>query len=88
MLDMGVIEQSGDSLKPYTIIKTETELKEILNSYSWAVTSMNTVNLSCDQNLHGIGDESLPPHSHVNKESYDKNLQSQEVDGRHASNGI
>ena len=88
MLDMGVIEQSGDSLKPYTIIKTETELKEILNSYSWAVTSMNTVNLSCDQNLHGIGDESLPPHSYVNKESYDKNLQSQEVDGRHASNGI
>ena len=54
MLELGIIESSGDSLKPYTIIKTKEELKEILNTYSWAVTSKNSINSDCSKNLHGV----------------------------------
>ena len=54
MLEIGIIEPSGDSLKPYTIIKTKEEIKEVLNTYSWAVTSKNSINPDCSKNLHGV----------------------------------
>lgn len=88
MIELGIIQPSGDSLKPYTIIKTEAEIKEIMNMYSPAVTSKNINNPPSDENLHSCGERSLLPQNYVNLESYDKNLQSREVDGWHASDGI
>lgn len=54
MLEIGIIEPSGDSLKPYTIIKTKEEIKEVLNTYSWAITFKNKISPNYSQNLHGV----------------------------------
>ena len=43
MIELGIVEPSGDSLKPYTIMKTKEEIQKILNTYSWAVTSGNKI---------------------------------------------
>ncbi|WP_373249139.1 recombinase family protein [Mediterraneibacter gnavus] len=33
MMDMGIVEKSENSLKPYTIIKTKTEIQELLKTF-------------------------------------------------------
>lgn len=57
MIGMGIVEPSGTPKKPYTIIKTKDEIKKIMDTYSWAVTSKNKNNPLCDRNLHGVVDD-------------------------------
>ena len=52
VIDLGIIEPTGDSLKPYNIIKTKQEIKEILDTYSWAIESKNMFNPDYNQYLH------------------------------------
>ena len=48
MIDMGVIKPSDNSLKPYTIVKTPAEIKEIMAAFQQNISSDSTY----DQNLH------------------------------------
>lgn len=48
MIDKGIIEPSDNPLKPYTIVKTPDEIKEIMANFSRGIPS----NSSYDQNLH------------------------------------
>ena len=52
MKELEIIESSGDSQKPYTIIKTKQEIKEILDTYSWAIESKNKFYPDYNPNLH------------------------------------
>lgn len=48
MIDKGMIEPSDNLLKPYTIVKTPAEIKEIMANFSQGIPSDS----SYDQNLH------------------------------------
>ncbi|GFI42722.1 hypothetical protein IMSAGC018_00385 [Lachnospiraceae bacterium] len=48
MIDKGIIEPSDNPLKPYTIVKTPDEIKEIMANFSRGIPSDS----SYDQNLH------------------------------------
>jgi site-specific DNA recombinase len=48
MIDKGMIEPSDNPLKPYTIVKTPDEIKEIMANFSRGIPSDS----SYDQNLH------------------------------------
>lgn len=37
MIDMGIIEPSGNSLKPYTIVKTPTEIKKLMANFTQGI---------------------------------------------------
>lgn len=52
MKELEIIESSGDSQKPYTIIKTKQEMREILETYSWAIESKNKFYPNYNLNLH------------------------------------
>ena len=54
MMELEVVEYSGNPNKPYTIIKTKEEIMEILSNYSSAVTSKNKNNPPSDESLHGV----------------------------------
>lgn len=54
MMELEIVEYSGNPNKPYTIIKSKEEIMEILNSYSWAISSKNKNNPPSDQSLHGV----------------------------------
>lgn len=54
MMELEIVEYSGNPNKPYTIIKSKEEIMEILNSYSWAISSKNKNNPTGDQSLHGV----------------------------------
>ena len=48
MIDMGILKPSENSLKPYTIVKTPTEIEELMTNFSQGIPSDSTY----DQNLH------------------------------------
>lgn len=48
MIDMGIIEPSDNSLKPYTIVKTSAEIKELMENFSQGIPSDSLY----DPNLH------------------------------------
>lgn len=48
MIDMGIIAPSGNSLKPYTIVKMPSEIEELMANFTWGMPT----DLSYDQNLH------------------------------------
>lgn len=52
MIELGILEPTEDHQKPYNIIKTKQEIKEILETYSWAVESKNMFNPDYRENLH------------------------------------
>lgn len=54
MMELEIVEYSGNPNKPYTIIKSKEEIMNILNTYSWAVTSGNKNSPLGDENLHGV----------------------------------
>ena len=54
MMELEIVEYSGNPNKPYTIIKSKEEIMEILNTYSWAISSKNKNNPTGDQSLHGV----------------------------------
>lgn len=56
MMELEIVEYSGSPNKPYTIIKSKEEIMEILNSYSWAISSKNKNNPTGDQSLHGVAE--------------------------------
>ena len=53
MMDMGIVEPSDNSLKPYTIVKSKDELQEIMNNFFCENLADYTTNLAYDQDLHG-----------------------------------
>lgn len=54
MMELEIVEYSGNPNKPYTIIKSKEEIMEILSNYSWAISSKNKNNPTGDQSLHGV----------------------------------
>ena len=48
MIDMGIIEPSDNSLKPYTIVKTPAEIKELMANFPQGIPSDS----ACDHDLH------------------------------------
>lgn len=54
MMELEIVEYSGNPNKPYTVIKSKEEIMEILSNYSWAISSKNKNNSMGDQNLHGV----------------------------------
>ena len=56
MMELEIVEYSGNPNKPYTIIKSKEEIMEILNTYSWAISSKNKNNPTGDQSLHGVAE--------------------------------
>lgn len=48
MIDMGIIEPSDNPLKPYTIVKTSAEIKELMANFPQGIPSDS----SYDQDLH------------------------------------
>ena len=55
MMDMGIVESSDNSLKPYTIVKSKEELQEIMNHFFCENLTDNTTGSIYDPNLHGYG---------------------------------
>ena len=55
MMDMGIVEPSDNSLKPYTIVKSREELQEIMNNFFCENLSDNSINTLYDRDLHGYG---------------------------------
>lgn len=53
MMELEIVEYSGNPNKPYTIIKSKEEIMKILSNYSWAISSKNKNNPMGDQSLHG-----------------------------------
>ena len=55
MIDMGIVEPSDNSLKPYTIVKSKEDLQEIMNNFFCENLADNTTNPAYDHDLHGYG---------------------------------
>ena len=55
MMEMGIVEPSDNSLKPYTIIKSEIEIKEIMANFHQGMLSENSNGSIYGQDLHGCG---------------------------------
>ena len=55
MMDMGIIEPSDNSLKPYTIVKSKNELQEIMNNFFCENLADSKTNPAYDHDLHGYG---------------------------------
>lgn len=54
MIDMGIVEPSDNSLKPYTIVKSKEDLQEIMNNFFCENLADNTTNPAYDQDLHDV----------------------------------
>ncbi|MEE1087098.1 MAG: recombinase family protein, partial [Schaedlerella sp.] len=52
MMDMGIVEPSDNSLKPYTIVKSKIEIEEILANFHQGMLSENVNGSTYDQDLH------------------------------------
>ncbi len=55
MMDMGIVEPSNNSLKPYTIVKTKEEIKELMQNFYQGIPSKTDNDLLCDHDLHEYG---------------------------------
>lgn len=55
MLEMGIVEQSDNPRKPYTIMKSKTEIREIMASFTGSAASNSNTENSYEQNLHLYG---------------------------------
>ena len=54
MMDMGIVEPSGNTLKPYTITKSKEELQKIMNTFYCENLADSQTNLLYDQDLHDV----------------------------------
>lgn len=54
MMDMGIVEPSGNTLKPYTITKSKEELQKIMNTFYCENLADSPTNSLYDQNLHDV----------------------------------
>lgn len=54
MLDMGIVESSDNSLKPYTIVKSKEELQEIMNEFFCENLADSKSNSIYNQDLHDV----------------------------------
>lgn len=54
MMDMGIVEASDNSLKPYTIVKSKEELQKIINEFFCENFADSKSNSIYNQDLHGI----------------------------------
>ena len=54
MIDMGIVEPSDNSLKPYTIIKSKEELQKVMNMFYCKNLVDSQTNSLYNQDLHGI----------------------------------
>ena len=57
MMDMGIVETSGNSLKPYTIIKSKIELEEMMNIFYSKNLADNKTISSYAQDLHDVAND-------------------------------
>ena len=55
MIDMGIVEPSDNSLKPYTIVKSKEDLQEIMNNFFCENLADHTINPAYERDLHGFG---------------------------------
>lgn len=54
MLDMGIVESSANSLKPYTIVKSKEALQEIMNTFFCENLANNNTHSTYNKDLHDI----------------------------------
>ena len=55
MMNMGIVEPSDNSLKPYTIVKTKEEIEKLMHNFHQGMLSENNNGESYDQDLHEYG---------------------------------
>jgi DNA invertase Pin-like site-specific DNA recombinase len=55
MMDMGIVEPSDNSLKPYTIVKPKEEIKKLMQTFYQGILSETDNDGAYDHNLHGYG---------------------------------
>lgn len=55
MMNMGIVEPSDNSLKPYTIVNSKDELQKIMNNFFCENLADPTINPAYEHDLHGCG---------------------------------
>lgn len=69
MMDMGIVEASDNSLKPYTIVESKEELQKIMNTFFCENLADNKTEPLYEQDLHYYANDRQHSHSNVKKRS-------------------
>lgn len=57
MMDIGIVEESNNSLKPYTIVKSKEELQKIMNTFFCKNLTDNKTKPLCEHDLHYLAND-------------------------------